>query len=392
MSRMLPESEFGLRITKLQQEICENGFDAILISTNVNIYYVSGVVFNGYVYVPAEGNAVFFVRRPVGMEDCRVVYVRKPEQIVDELQRLGMPMPERLAFELDRISYAEAMRLAKAFGRKELLDCSPMIAMVRSVKTPYEIARLRESGARHAMAYRHIPGIFRTGMRDYEFQVELEHILRVNGCLGLFRINGNSMEEFMGSVLTGENADAPSPYDFALGGEGMDGSLPMGCNGSIIASGTTLMVDMNGNFNGYMTDLTRTYYVNRLDERAKKAHELSIAINHDLANFVRPGVAAKDVYDRAMQMVKDAGMEEYYMGYTQKAGFMGHGVGIEINEWPVLAPRSRHVMEKGNVIAIEPKFVIPGVGAVGIENTYAVGDTGLECLTDHPEELMQLGV
>ena len=78
------------------------------------------------------------------------------------------------------------------------------------------------------------------------------------------------------------------------------------------------------------------------------------------------------------------------MGHRQQAGFIGHGVGIEVNEWPVIAPRSRHIIEKGNVIAIEPKFVIPGVGAVGIENTYVVTEEGLECMTNFPEEITQL--
>ena len=87
---------------------------------------------------------------------------------------------------------------------------------------------------------------------------------------------------------------------------------------------------------------------------------------------------------------KEAGLEEYFMGLKQKAGFIGHGVGIEVNEMPVIAPRSRDILEAGNVIALEPKFVIPSVGAVGIENTYVVRDNGLECLTNAPEEIAEL--
>ena len=104
----------------------------------------------------------------------------------------------------------------------------------------------------------------------------------------------------------------------------------------------------------------------------------------------KPGVQAADLYNLAISIAKEAGLENYFMGHTQKAGFIGHGVGIEVNEWPVLAPRSRQVFEKGNVIALEPKFVIPGVGAVGIENTYVVTDNGLECLTPFPEEIAEL--
>lgn len=83
-------------------------------------------------------------------------------------------------------------------------------------------------------------------------------------------------------------------------------------------------------------------------------------------------------------------MEDYYMGHRQHAGFIGHGVGIEINELPVIAPRSRDIIKHNNVIALEPKFVIPGTGAVGIENTYVVTDNGLQCITNSNENIIDL--
>ena len=92
----------------------------------------------------------------------------------------------------------------------------------------------------------------------------------------------------------------------------------------------------------------------------------------------------------AAAMAEAAGFSRYFMGHRQHAGFCGHGVGIEVNEQPVIAPRSKGVLEVGNVIALEPKFVIPRVGAVGIENTYAIGNNSVECLTNAPEEIIQL--
>ena len=227
-------------------------------------------------------------------------------------------------------------------------------------------------------------------MTDIELQIEIERTLRSEGCLGQFRIAGDTMELFMGNLLCGYNAETPSPYDFAMGGEGLDTSLPVGCNGSLIKPGNTVMVDMCGNFNGYMTDMTRVYRVGNISPLAEKAHQLSIDIHHRLAKMAVPGVEAKALYEEAVKMVKEAGLEEYFMGLKQKAGFIGHGVGIEVNELPVLAPRSRDILAEGNVIAIEPKFVIPQVGAVGIENTYVVRAGGLECLTNAPEQIIEL--
>ncbi len=391
MRKFWPEKEFDLRVSRLQKLIVANGFNAVLVSTNANIYYLSGQVFAGYVYVPAEGRALFFVQRPVGLEgDSRVVYIRKPETIVEELDKLGMQRPEKVAFELDRIPYSQALRLAKAFSQESLLNASPVLSAVRSVKTDYEVDLIRKSGLRHCGSYGRISGLYREGMTDIELQIEMERVLRLDGCLGIFRIAGESMETFMGSLLAGKNAACPSPYDFSLGGEGLDGSLPVSSNGEVILPGNTVMFDMNGDFTGYMTDMSRTFYVKTVSDKARQAHQVSIDIHKALATFIKPGVAAKDAYNLAFDMAKAAGLEEYFMGYHQKSGFIGHGVGIEINEQPVLAPRSKSVFEEGNVIAIEPKFVIPEVGAAGIENTYLVTSEGLECLTVFPEELAEL--
>lgn len=116
----------------------------------------------------------------------------------------------------------------------------------------------------------------------------------------------------------------------------------------------------------------------------------SLEICHTLAAEATPGTHARNLYEKAVAIMKERGLEPYFMGHRQHAGFVGHGVGIEVNELPVLAPRSKAVLAEGNVIAIEPKFVIPHFGAIGIENTYVVTPDGLECLTNAPEEIIPL--
>ena len=386
---MIPQSlreEMALRISRIANRMKTQGIDAILVSDNANLYYTSGRVFSGYTYITADGVATYFVRRPVGLQGENVKYIRKPEQIAEMLQE----KPAVLGLELDVTPYGIVERLMKVFAGAKIANGSVIMRQARAVKTDFEIEKIRESGVHHDMAYSRIPHIYKGGMTDVELQVEIERVLRNEGCLGLFRVSGGSMELFMGNLLTGDNADNPTPYDFAMGGAGLDASLPVGCNGSEIVPGSTVMVDMCGNFTGYMTDMTRVFYVGRLDDTARKAHELSIAIHYRLAKEFHAGCEAKKMYEVAVAMVEEAGLSDYFMGHTQKAGFIGHGVGIEVNELPVLAPRSRDVLEEGNVIAIEPKFVIPHVGAVGIENTYLVRKDGLECLTKSPEDISEL--
>ena len=117
---------------------------------------------------------------------------------------------------------------------------------------------------------------------------------------------------------------------------------------------------------------------------------MSLEIEAAVKAKARPGVPAKELYELAIEIVKQNNLEPYFMGHRQQAGFIGHGVGIEINELPVLAPRSRDVLEEGMTFALEPKFVIPGVGAVGVENTFVVRADGLEQLTLCDEEIKEL--
>lgn len=384
-------SEALARKEKIQAALRRLPADALLLADNANLYYTSSRVFCGYTYVPAEGDMIYFVRRPVGLAGDNVVYIRKPEQIIEEMQKRGLPLPQTLLVEGDSLSYNEYTRLASAFSSSRILPGgTALIRQVRAVKTPFEIGMIRQSAASHDMLYRHIPKLYTPGMTDLEFSIEIERAARQHGSLGIFRIFGRSMEIFMGNVLAGENADTPTPYDFAMGGAGLDDSLPIGCNGTTIHPGQTVMVDVNGNFTGYMTDLSRVYSLGEIPEKARHAHAVSLEIEQAVMSMARPGVAASELYDKALAIARDRKVEDYFMGHRQKAGFVGHGVGIEINEQPVLAPRSRDVLEAGMVFALEPKFVIPGVGPVGIENTFLVTDDGVERLTNCEEEIRSL--
>ena len=388
---LLAAGEQQLRIDKTRAAMALRGIDSAIITSNANIYYLTGRVFSGYVYLPADGSEpIYFVRRPVHLFDERAISVRKPESILSELKVRGLPLPERLGLELGRMTYTMAQRMMAALGVDHAEDVAPSLSMARAVKTPHEIRLLTVSGVKHERVYRKIAKAYRPGMTDLELQVELERLLRLDGCLGQFRCAGDEMEIFMGNVIAGDNADNPSPYDFAMGGAGLSPSLPLGANGTVLRPGMTVMVDMNGNFTGYMTDMTRTYAIGQVDELARMAHQTSIDICRECAKAGRPGAEAKALYELGMDIAKAAGLEDYFMGHRQHASFIGHGVGIEINEWPVIAPRSKDILAEGNAIALEPKFVIPGVGAVGVENTYIVGAEGMNSITRAPQELITL--
>lgn len=386
---LLPEEEIVLRHGKVKALMKCQGIDFALIADNATIYYLTGRVYAGFVGLYADENipVQYFVRRPVGLTGEGLTYIRKPEDIP---ALLLMDKIESVGLEFDCQAYSSCLRLMKVFAGKNPVNVSGVIRKVRSVKTAFELGLLRRSGIIHTNVYERIPSLYQDGMTDLEFQIEIERESRLKGCLGQFRISGGSMELFMANILVGDNADNPTPYDFAMGGAGQDPSLPVGANGTVLKPGVSVMVDCNGNYTGYMTDMTRVFSIGKLTDLAYKAHECSIHICRVLEEQGKPGIEAKELYNKAVEIAEASGLSDYFMGHKQKAGFVGHGIGIEINEGPVLAPRSKDVLESGNVIAIEPKFVIPGVGAVGIENSYVVSEDGLVRLTHAPEEIICL--
>ena len=387
---ILLQKDINSRIRKIQLHVANENADACIISSTVNLYYLNGFVFDGYMFIFPDQEPLLFVRRPINIKAENVILIYKPEQIPELLAERGLSVPQLILLENDVLSYNTVSRFQKALHMPEMKNVSGFMRQIRSVKSGSEMEKIRQSAKSHAKVYNQIPSLYRSGMTDLELQIEIEHIMRKEGSIGTFRSFGENMDIYMGSLLAGDNAEAASPFDFALGGKGTDPLLPLGSSNKQIKEGTTIMVDMAGNYTPYYDDMTRTFSVGEIPEEAQRAHQLSIDIHNEIIGFAKEGVACSDVYEKTMEMVVDNKMEKYFMGTKQQANFVGHGVGLEINEPPVFAPRSREVLQKNMAIAFEPKFVLPGIGAVGIENTYFVTETGLEKITICEEKIVAL--
>jgi len=390
MTTFLSDKELQARWERLQTKMSEIKADACIIVSNVNLYYLSGKIFTGYFYLPAEGEPVLFVRKPLGWNNDNVVYIRKPEDISSWLQAKGINAPKHILLEADQLTYNDYVRLQAVFNPEKTSNATTLLRQIRSIKTDWEISQFRISAKKHVEVYSRIKGCYSPGISDTEFQAKIEYVMRSMGSIGFFRAFGSNMDIYMGSVLTGENAETPSPFDFALGGEGMDPSLPIGSNGTILKSGTSVMMDMAGNYTAYLTDMTRTFSIGKLPDIAYRAHQLSIDIQDAIAEKSKPGTSCAELYVLSLQMAENAGFSNYFMGTKQQAKFVGHGVGLEINEPPVLTERSKELLAPGNVFALEPKFVLPSIGAVGLENTFLVTDSGVEKLTLFEEQIIDL--
>ena len=289
------QPELKLRRDKIRALMAQQGIDAALITCNVNLIYTYGRVVSGYLYLPLNAPARLFIKRPNDIEGEHIHPIRKPEQITGLLKECGLPLPVKLMLEGDELPFTEYNRLAACFPETEVVSCgTALIRQARSIKTPIEIEMFRRSGIAHAKAYEQIPSVYQPGMTDRQLSVEIERLMRLEGCLGIFRVFGQSMEIFMGSLLAGDNAAVPSPYDFALGGKGLDPSLPGGVSGTLLQAGQCFMVDMGGNFYGYMGDMSRVFSIGKLPEQAYAAHQTCLETQEEIVAMAKPGTVCED--------------------------------------------------------------------------------------------------
>lgn len=293
--------------------------------------------------------------------------------------------------ELDILPVKDYQRYQNIFGQHiRIEDVSGVIKQQRAVKSEYEIGLTKTSAALHGQVFAKIPGLIREGMTDLELSARLEYEFRLAGHYGVTRFRGFNLELFMGQVLAGETAAFPSCYDTPLGGKGLSPLFPQGSSGAVIRPNQAISIDFMGNYTGYMVDQTRMYCIGKLPGQLEKAFQVALEIQRMVEERARPGANAAEIYEESLKMAARAGLAEHFMGYGQPVTFIGHGVGLEVNELPVIAKGIDLSLEEGHIFAVEPKFVFPGLGVAGIENTYLVTSAGLEKLTVTPDQIQEL--
>ena len=381
--------EFQNRIKSVQNAINQQQADACIITTAVNQFYLFGFIFDGYGYIFPDGEPILFVKRPENTENG--INIRKPEQIPDFLRERELPLPKKVLVEADSLTFNNALRLQNALENPQFVNASGIMREIRSVKSEIELNEMRKSAKIQADVYNLIPSLYKKGMTDVLFQAAVEYEMRKRGSLGIFRAFGDNMDIFMGSVLAGDNAQEPSAFDFSMGGAGVSPYLPIGASGVKLENGMTIMFDMSGNYTPYQSDMTRTFAIGEVDKKAYDAHQVSIEMNDWVSQNVKPGTSCADIYNYSLETAKKYNLEAYFMGTKQQAKFVGHGIGLEINEPPVMTPRSKEILQPNVAFAYEPKFVLPHIGAVGIENTFIVNENGVEKITVCEEKMIVLG-
>lgn len=386
---LTPRPELERRIGRLQARLQEQGLDGALLHSTTSLLYFTGSAQQGHLWVPADGTARYLVRR--------VLARARRESPLGDIEPLTSlrALPEhlggarRIGMELDRMPVAQFDLYRRYLPDVEAVDVGPVLRHLRAVKSPWEVERIRAAARAADQTYRALFEALREGMTELELSVVGESAQRLAGAQGMIRWHAhNAFESPAMMVLAGESALAFSFADTPFGGEGLTPAAPYGASRRAIRRDEPVCVDYPTVVDGYVHDQTRTMVIGRLEPELVRAHEACRAILDMIAAEARPGTTGEQLWERSVAIARETGLEAHFMGWgDSRVRFVGHGVGLELDEWPILAPRQTTPLEAGHVIAVEPKFFFPGCGAVGLESTFLVTPAGAERLSLTPEEL-----
>ena len=387
--------ELNDRIGRLREHLAQSDIDLAVLTANSDVYYYSGSVQPLYLVVPAEGVPIILARKAVnrlGVEAAHlaVEYFTSGKELAAITERYGVSSARRVGLTLDIISYASVGRLQSLFPDAELVDLSWDIRRLRMVKSEAEIA-LHTKAAEIVSAVPHVArSSFRPGMTELEFSAAFEHHFRIHGHAGFLRMRREGAEMPVAGVLSsGSNTLAGTKFDGICSGMGLSAATPYGANNDPIRKGVPVLLDFGVNYDGYIVDQTRMFCWGRPKDEVTRAYDAMLGVEQTIFDRMKPAVSWEDVYAAAVDRAAALGYEETFMGLgAEKVRFVGHGVGLELDEPPFIAPKMPYPLEAGMVVALEPKAALPGIGIVGIEDTVVVRDKDVERLTDCARDLI----
>ena len=392
----VPKEEIGERSKRFQDILKRRGLDGALILQNVDIFYLTGTIQRSILWVPQEGPPLLMaIKSHQRARDesplKEVIPIKNRQEIWSVIGKYGHRDTGSIGLELDVLPTSYYLWLQKALPRARWADVSHDIRKLRMIKSPYEVDQIRRATAILDKGLHEIRGLIHEGMTELEVDGYLAYIARREGHMGILRMRGWNQEMTYAHVLSGESGAVISFGDTPAGGVGATPAMAQGAGFRRIRTNEPICIDYGVGINGYLSDQTRTFVLGELPETLQRAHDCSRTIHQVLCGEARPGVSCEHLFRLAEGLAKEAGFEHYFMGHGEgKVKFIGHGIGLEIDEYPILTASFPEMLQEGMVFALEPKFIFPGQGVVGIEDDYLVTASGLERLTLTDQEVMKV--
>ncbi|HII01894.1 TPA: aminopeptidase P family protein [Methanosarcinaceae archaeon] len=406
MTKKVPSSELENRMDRFRKRMDQSNpdWEIAVIFSKINLYYFTGTMQDGMLIIPKNGDATFWVRRSYerALDESLFSNIEPMNSFRDAAGSIGKAgtadnagkagneckLPDAVYLETEVVPLALYQRFQKYFPFKAVKSVDPQIAAVRAVKSEYELSLLRESGRIHQHVLEDlVPDMLREGMSEADLSTELFSVLVEEGHHGACRFGMFDTEMILGNVCFGESSIYPCYFNGPGGKRGINPAVPLlGSRERKLRKGDLVFVDVGCGVEGYHTDKTTTYmFGSSLPQYAIDLHNKCVAIQNEAAAMLKPGAIPSEIYNTIMNGLDEEFLQNF-MGFgNRKVKFLGHGVGLLIDETPVIAGGFDEPLEEGMVFALEPKRGIENIGMVGIENTFIVTKKGGECITgDNP--------
>lgn len=361
------------------------GWECAVLFGRINLYYFTGTMQDGMLLIPRDREAVFWVRRSYERALHESLFPRiEPMQSYRDPASHSGNLPDTVYLESQFITLELFQRLQKyfPFSRHRPLDLQ--VGKVRAQKSAYELSLMEQAGRIHERVLEEmIPRILTEGMSEAEFGAAVYSILVREGHQGIVRFGGMGIEIEVGQLGFGESSLYPTSFDGPGGCLGLGPAAPvLGSRERTLGCGDLVFIDNACGVDGYQTDKTMTYMFGRsVPEEAIAVHHQCVDLQNEMAELLKPGAVPSEIYSRIMEGISPE-FRENFMGYgNRRAQFLGHGVGLLVDEIPVIARGFDEPLERGMTIALEPKKGVRGVGMVGIENTFVVTPGGGRSIT-----------
>jgi Xaa-Pro dipeptidase len=388
---MITPAESQRRVAAMQGLLREKGLDAALFIFPIDVYYYAGTRQNAALWLPADGEPMLLVRKSFcrAKEESPLADIR-PFPASKDFPALFDDRHRKIGFTFDVAPVQQLNYYSKLLPGREFIDISALHRQLRSVKSTWELERMRMSGAASCSVFAAVPEFLRRGMCELDISAEIECRMRKAGHEGFVRMRAFNQELAVG-LAAASGAASFGFLDGPVTGRGLSAASPQGASRELVRENEPILLDYPFVLDGYITDMARLVVFGKLDAELQQAFDLALEIQDVIQKSLRPGAVGEELFLAATKMATEAGLGDCFMGMPgEQAKFVGHGVGLELDELPVLARGFKEPLQAGQTIAVEPKFVVPGKGAVGIENTFAVADGGGEKITDMPDQIVFL--
>ncbi len=394
--RYTPLDEMENRLTRIRAGMEKQEIEGLLVIQKMDFYYLSGTTQDGLLFVPLEGKPLLMIKRE--LERARVespiqdiVPLKSNREIPSLMQTRHGKVPRVLGLELDVLPVRDYFKFQGFFPGTQFMDASSILRETRKIKSLFEIDLIRKAGDIGKKVYREAKEILKEGMTEIEFGGLVEAAAKKYGHEGLLRVRSLNYEAYTWHVLSGLTGGIVSQSDSPMGGLGLSPAFPVGASLKGMKAHEPILVDFGTCFHGYQADETRMFSIGKMERKFVDAYKACKKIHDAVLDETRPGVDCETLFLKTLQLADKLGYKDSYLGPPGlQTRFIGHGIGLELNEVPFLAQGQSYLLEEGMTFAVEPKIVFPGEGSVGIENTVVVTRDGCEILTLASQEIFQV--